>query len=530
MSGRTADALDVVIVGGGHNGLVAAGYLAQAGLRVRLLERLGHVGGAAVSAQAFDGVGVRLSRYSYLVSLLPRRIVEDLGAGVRLARRPFSSYTPDPATGGRRGLLVGRPDTFAAIGAAQDERAFAAFYRRCGAVTKRLWPTLLEPLRTREQARQHVIDGGDPGAATAWRAMVDAPIGHAIAEAVGSDLVRGVIAPDALIGPFARLDDPDLTQNVCFLYHVLGGGTGDWNVPVGGMGAVSGALAAAATGHGAEIVTAADVFAVNPDGQVRYRSGDDEHVVRGRFVLAGVSPAVLAGLLGEKPAPQAQGAQLKVNMVLRRLPRLRDAGVTPEQAFAGTFHANEAWSQLDAGYSHAASGRIPDPLPCEAYCHSLTDPTILSAELRDAGAQTMTVFGLHTPHSLFDGADPESLTRRLTEAVLTSLNSVLAEPIQDVLMADAHGRPCLETTTTLDLHRTLGMTAGNIFHGGLSWPFAADDDALDTPARRWGVATAHERIMLCGSGARRGGAVSGIGGHNAAMAVLDSLAGDISAR
>ena len=90
-------------------------------------------------------------------------------------------------------------------------------------------------------------------------------------------------------------------------------------------------------------------------------------------------------------------------------------------------------------------------------------------------------------------------------------------------MSDAHGRPCIETTTTLDLQRTLGMTAGNIFHGALSWPFADDDDPLDTPARQWGVATAHERIMLCGSGARRGGAVSGIGGHNAAMAVLASV-------
>ncbi|MGA9362341.1 MAG: NAD(P)-binding protein, partial [Mycobacterium sp.] len=104
---RDFDAVDVVIVGGGHNGLVAAGYLARVGLRVRLLERLGHVGGAAVSAQGFDGVEVRLSRYSYLVSLLPPRIVDDLGAAVRLARRPFSSYTPDPGAAGRTGLLVG---------------------------------------------------------------------------------------------------------------------------------------------------------------------------------------------------------------------------------------------------------------------------------------------------------------------------------------------------------------------------------------------------------------------------------------
>jgi phytoene dehydrogenase-like protein len=490
---------------------------------VRLLERLGHVGGAAVSAQAFDGVGVRVSRYSYLVSLLPSRIVDDLGASVRLAGRQFSSYTPDPATDGRRGLLIGRPGTFAAVGAAEDERGFAAFYRRCRLVTRRLWPTLIEPLRTREQARRHVIDGGDPGAAAAWRAMVDEPIGHAIADAVSNDLVRGVIATDALIGTFARLDEPSLTQNVCFLYHVLGGGTGDWDVPVGGMGSLTAALAAAAIGHGAEIVTGADVFAVESNGLVRYRKHDDEHEVRGRFVLAGVTPAVLAGLLGERPATPAQGAQVKVNMVLRRLPHLRDAGVTPEQAFAGTFHVNETWTQLDAAHSRAATRQLPDPLPCEAYCHSLTDPSILSEGLRDSGVHTMTVFGLHTPHSLFEGADPDVLRDRLTDSALASLNSVLAEPIQDVLMSDVYGRPCIETTTTLDLHRTLGMTAGNIFHGRLSWPFADDDDPLDTPARRWGVATGHDRIMLCGSGARRGGAVSGIGGHNAAMAVLTAM-------
>ena len=89
-------------------------------------------------------------------------------------------------------------------------------------------------------------------------------------------------------------------------------------------------------------------------------------------------------------------------------------------------------------------------------------------------------------------------------------------------MKDANGLPCIETTTTLDLEHRLGMTSGDIFHGALRWPFADDDERFDTPARQWGVATAHERILLCGSGARRGGAVSGIGGHNAAMAVLAS--------
>lgn len=101
---------DVVIVGGGHNGLTAAAYLALAGRRVTLLERLDHVGGAAVSAEVFPGVDARLSRYSYLVSLLPHRIIEELGLDIRLERRRFSSYTPDPAAPGS-GLLKRRAST-----------------------------------------------------------------------------------------------------------------------------------------------------------------------------------------------------------------------------------------------------------------------------------------------------------------------------------------------------------------------------------------------------------------------------------
>ncbi len=513
---------DAVVVGGGHNGLVAAAYLARAGLRVRLLERLAVVGGAAVSAHAFDGVDARLSRYAYLVSLLPPRIIADLGADVTLARRRYASYTPNPADGGATGLLIGASSTFGSIDAAADEAGFAEFYRRCRAVTEPLWPTLTEPLRRQRDVRRLVLAGGGPDAAAAWEELIEQPVGQAITAAVDSDLVRGVIATDALIGTFSRLDDPSRQQNVCLLYHLIGGGTGHWDVPVGGMGAVTGALAAAAAAHGAQIITGADVVAITPDGEVRYRYGGNEHRVQARHVLANVTPAVLARLLGEEPPELADGCQVKVNLMLNRLPRLRDAGVTAAQAFGGTFHINETWNQLDEAYSAAAAGRVPAPLPCEIYCHSLTDPSILSPALRESGAATLTVFGLHVPHRL-QTADPERTRERLTAAALESLNSVLAEPIQDVIMNDAHGRPCIEAKTTADLEAGLGLTGGNIFHGALAWPFVDDDNPLDTPARQWGVATAHDRILLCGSGARRGGAVSGLGGHNAAMAVLADL-------
>jgi phytoene dehydrogenase-like protein len=255
-----------------------------------------------------------------------------------------------------------------------------------------------------------------------------------------------------------------------------------------------------------------EVTAVAPDGEVRFDGG----ALTAGHVLANVAPAVLARLLGEPaPAPAPEGAQLKVNMVLRRLPRLRDGAVDPRDAFAGTLHVNEGYAQLQRAYEQAAAGAIPDLPPCEIYCHSLTDPSILGPELRAAGAQTLTLFGLHMPARLF--ADDHAAAKRdAVAATLRSLDAVLAEPIEDCLWLDADGAPCLEARTPLELEEELGLPAGNIFHRDLSWPFAERDDEVGT----WGVETSHARILVCGAGARRGGGVSGIPGHNAAMALL----------
>lgn len=504
---------DVVIVGGGHNGLTAAAYLAQAGLSVTVLERLDALGGAAVSAQAFGGLDAQLSRYSYLVSLMPQRIIDDLRLQVRLIRRRHSSYTPEPGTD--RGLLIDRADpaaTAAALGA--DASAWDEFYAGTGALARSLFPTMTEPLPTRAEARSRLGDE------TLWRNLIEQPIGTTIAETFRGDLVRGVVLTDALIGTFAPNVDETLAANRCFVYHVIGGGTGDWDLPVGGMGAVSGELARAARFAGARLVTGAEVISVTPDGEVVYRHDEEDHRLQARWVLSNAAPAVLEGLLGAVvpgAGRAARGAQVKTNLLLSRLPRLREPGLDPAAAFGGTFHINELWSQLDAAHQSAASGRVPDPLPCEIYCHSLSDPSILGQQLAASGAHTLTVFGLHVPHGLPASRD------ELQDAVLASLNSVLAEPVEQLLLPDAHGAPAIETKTTADLEQSLAMPGGNIFHGGLDWPFAEDEEPLSTPAQRWGVATAHPRILLCGSGARRGGGVSGIGGHNAAMAVLESL-------
>jgi phytoene dehydrogenase-like protein len=488
---------DAIIVGGGHNGLVAAAYLARAGRSVLVLERRGAVGGAAVSERPWPGVDARLSRYSYLVSLLPQAIAEELGIGVELRRRAVSSYTPAPNGGG---LLVrtGEPPS-------DEWREFYAMTTRVG---RRVFPRLTQPLPTREALKAEVAED------EAWEALFERPLGETLAERFPDDMLRGIVLTDALIGTFAGADEPSLRQNRCFLYHVIGNGDGHWDVPVGGMGALTDALARVAGDAGAELRCGVEVTAIDPEGDVRWDGGS----ARAGHVLANVAPAVLARLLGEPEAePAPEGAQLKLNMLLKRLPRLLDGTVDPREAFAGTFHVNETASQLATAHAQADVGAIPDLPPCEIYCHSLTDPTILGAELRDAGAQTLTCFGLHMPARLFR-ADPEGAKRAAVAATLRSLDSVLGEPLEDCLWRTPDGEPCLEARTPVELEAELGLPGGNIFHRDLAWPYAEAEDEAGT----WGVETRHPKVLLCGAGARRGGGVSGIPGHNAAMAVLDT--------
>ncbi|HET7327256.1 MAG TPA: NAD(P)/FAD-dependent oxidoreductase [Nocardioidaceae bacterium] len=513
---------DAVIVGGGHNGLVAAAYLARAGLATLLLEQQPHTGGAAVSAQAFPGVDARLSRYSYLVSLLPDQVVTDLRLRLDLRSRTTASYTPVTRSGRNQGLLVesiegtATRDSFRALtGSDREYDAWRSFYADVTALARVVSPTLTQPLPTASDLSQRC--------GAIWDEIAERPLGESIEARFADDDVRGIVLTDALIGTFATARDESLLQNRCFLYHLIGNGTGEWRVPVGGMGAVTDALADAAAGFGARLFTGARVTSIETDGrtaEVAYRRGEEEQTVRCRWVLSGAAPAVLDELLGVEDVNHPEGAQLKINLLVDHLPGLR-SGADPQVVFAGTFHVGEGYQALQTAYDEAAAGALPHHPPGELYCHSLTDPSILGPELAAGGAHTLTYFGLHMPARLFTD-DNDSVRAEAVARALRVIDEHLEEPLESCLLRDPQGLPCLEAKSPLDIEAAIGMPGGHIFHGDLAWPWLADRAEVDSAAAAWGVATTYPNVLLCGSGARRGGAVSGLGGHNAAMAVLAS--------
>lgn len=512
--------MDAVIIGGGHNALVAATYLARAGLAVEILEAADHVGGAAVSERPFPGVDVRLSRYAYLVSLMPPALIADLGLDLGLADRSVASCTPYDGGAGPGALVVTddleatRASFRALTGGEHEHDAWVRFYDDAQQLADALTPTLLAPLPTESHVRSQVSED-------VWRDLVERPLGEALERRFAHDLVRGVVATDALIGTFASLRESSLAQNRCFLYHVLGG---PWRVPVGGMGAVSGELLRVARAAGVRISTGHRVTAVEPrEGGVIVRgsSADGGGFVReAGWALSGVAPAVLAPLCGEAEPIRPVGAQLKINMVLSRLPELR-SGVDPAVAFAGTLHSGEGYGDLERVHGAVATGAplgsLAGPPPGEVYCHTLSDRSILSPALAAAGVQTLTYFGLHVR------ADDPTPREELVAAAVAGLESHLAEPLGPLLLTDADGRPCLEAKVPLDIEAELGMPGGHIFHGDLAWPWLPDAVEHADPAQAWGVATGYPRVLVCGSGAVRGGAVSGLAGHNAAHALLELM-------
>jgi phytoene dehydrogenase-like protein len=512
---------DVVVVGGGHNGLVAASYLGRAGLSVLVLERLPRLGGATSSQEVFAGVGARLSRYSYLISLLPRKVVDDLGLRLDLRRRSIAACAPYERDGRQQALVLSNVDpertreSLEQLGGPDCARQLAAFEQLAATYGRMVLPSLIAPLRTRADWKASLATTEER---EAWDAFVEQPLGVALEERLDDDLLRGVILTDGKTGVSTEAHDPRLLQNRIFAYH----GTGEWSVPVGGMGALVTELARVAGEAGVTTMTDAVVERIHPGGDrhhVELSLGGHPLELDARWVLVNAGPQALAGMLDRphEPADEDEGAVMKANMLLRRLPRLK-CGIDPRDAFAGTFRINERYSEMERAHRDVVAGEIPDRPAAEVYCHTLTDPSILSPGLRAAGCHSLTLFGYDIPYSLARTVGPD-MANRVWERYREGIDAMLDEPLEDCLAYDIDGRPCLEVKTAVDLEDDLALDRGNIFHKAMTWFFT--EDAED--AGSWGVETDVPRLYRAGASAVRGGAVSGVPGHNAAQRVLADL-------
>jgi phytoene dehydrogenase-like protein len=508
---------DAIIIGAGHNGLVSAIYLAKAGKKVLILEKNDYAGGATTSQRVFPEFDASLSRYSYLVSLLPQTIIDELGLDVHLFQRKIASFTPYDTD---KGLIISNIDESVSkqsilnLGYGETEWiAYKEILRQQQIFAEMIWDSFLKPLESKESWLKSLKNDEQRAI---WEAFVEQPIGHFLDKYLQSDVLKGVMLTDAKIGSFTDAYDASLLQNRTFIYHIIGNKTGEWRVPKGGMGHIAAQLHQKAIDLGVEIHLNAKVIDVNSTADlhtVTFEENEKIQQAESQYLLWNANP-----IKKEKYERIDEGTAFKINMLLKKLPTLKDKTVDPVDAFAGTFHINQLASQMQVAYDEAITNKIPTTLAGEIYCHTLTDPSILSATLQAEGFHTLTYFGLDLPYSLFM-EDNKSQKEIVVQRFYDGLNAYLEEPIQDCLAVDSKGNLCIEAKSSLDLEAELGLPRGNIFQSELSWFFAENEAEIGT----MGVETAHPKIFICGSSAKRGGAVSGIPGRNAAMKVLTMM-------
>jgi phytoene dehydrogenase-like protein len=505
---------DAVIIGGGHNGLVAACYLGMAGKKVLILEKNDYIGGASTSQKVFPDYEAYLSRYSYLVSLFPNQIFTELGLTIPLLRRSIASYTPN---GEGQGILLSNENeditkqNIQKLGT-HEWKGYQNLLKKQTLFAELIWDSFLQPLQSKADWEK-VFKAKKQ--AKLWRDFVEKPIGELIESHFEADILRGIIFTDGKIGANTYAHDPSLLQNRTFIYHIIGNKTGEWRVPQGGMGNLAKQLADKAKSVGVEWVLNAKVIHgdyQNDISTISYENEGNTVDVKTKYVLWNAAPPFQN--IPDKTGVN-EGTAFKINMLLTKLPLLKDKSVTSEQAFAGTFHIDEGYAQMQKTYDTAHIGRISDTLAGEIYCHTLTDNSILSEKLQREKYHTLTYFGLDLPYTLFE-KNNEQAKKEVVSKFLKGINHYLETPLEDCLALDKNGDFCLEAKSSLDLEKELGLPRGNIFQKSLTWFFAENEEEIGS----FGVETEYPNVFICGSSAKRGGAVSGIAGRNAAMAIL----------
>jgi len=524
---------EAIVIGAGHNGLVAAAYLARAGLRTLVLERRHLVGGACVTEELWPGF--RVSRAAYVAGLLRPAVVRELGLearGLRLIPRNPSSFTPLPAD---RGLLLG-PDLARSCDeirrfSSRDAARYPAYESLLDRTARALEPLLdvapPDPSRIRARDLLPLLRAGARGL------RIGRDLSRAIALLLGparptlemffeSEPLRSTLATDAVIGAWASPSSPG-TGYVLF-HHVMGetlGARGVWAYVENGMGGLSAALARAATDAGAQIRCEAPVRSIRLEaGRATGVVLEDGSEIAADLVISNADPQrTLLGLVGREAIPDdvARGLEaldfrspsLKINLALGRLPRF--PGRTPEAPdpprpgpeHAGTIHAGAAdLDALERCFEEAQAGHLPERPMIE-----LTLPSALDRTLAPEGCYVASLFVQPVPFAVAGGWD---VARDVfADRVLRLLDEVAPGFSESVLQREVLAPP--------DLERIFALTGGNIFHGAMS----LDRLLFMRPLPGWtGYRTPVPGLWLCGAGTHPGGGVMGACGRNAAGEIL----------
>jgi phytoene dehydrogenase-like protein len=519
---------DVVIIGGGHNGLVAAAYLAKAGLSTLVCETRDIVGGAAVSEHPF-GPDYTVTSLSYVVSLLPQDLVSDL----RLRQHGYHVYPQGPYFAPRAdGRYLRLP---AAASARHDEiakfsgrdaeayPAYEAHMNRIGAV---LGPMLTEiPPRLGSRRPQDLLRQGmllrhlknvDARAAVDITRLLSSSIADLLDGYFDSDALRGLLSVSGVIGTWAG--PRSAGSAYVTLHHHLGssdGQAGAWGFPRGGMGGVTAALAAAAKSFGAEIRTGAKVAAINTShGHATGVTLATGEVISAATVITTAHPAIsFLRLLDTSVLPddfvadirgwQSRSGTVKINLAVDRLPVFASHPGFDPQVHGGTIVLAESLDDLEAAFQDAVAGQ-----PCRVPFADICIPSVFDDSLAPAGQHVISAFTQWVPHTYAQDTDEVALTA-YADRVVARLETVAPGFTSSVLHRQVIG--------PRQMQEEYGLVGGNIFHGELTLgqmfhgrPAAGYAD-LRTPVHG---------LYQAGSATHGGGGVTGIPGRNVVRQVL----------
>jgi phytoene dehydrogenase-like protein len=519
---------DVVVVGGGHNGLVAAAYLARAGLETVVCERRDVPGGAAVSEHPF-GPEYTVTSLSYVVSLLPPDLVRDL----RLDQHGYRVYSQGPYFAPRRdGRYLRLPEdpvqrrAEIARFSARDADAYGAYEAHLAGLGRVLGPLLhqipprLGSKRPQDLLRQARLLGqlrslDQRGAVDVTRLLTDS-IADLVEGYFESDAMRGLLSVSGVIGTWAGPRSAGTAY--VMLHHHIGetdGQSGAWGFPRGGMGAVSGALARAARMFGAQVRTGAEVARIRTrEGRVTgvtLASGEsiDAPVVVTTAhpqisFLRLLDPAELPdGFVADIRGWRSRSGTVKINLALDRLPVFTAYPDPDPSVYGGTIVLAESLDDIETAFQQAVAG-APADLPFADICI----PSVFDDSLAPAGKHVMSLFTQWVPYGYADAPFADEL-EAYADRALARVEAVAPGFTDSVLHRQVIGPH--------QMQEEYGLIGGNIFHGELSLgqmfhgrPAAGYAD-LRTPVRG---------LYQAGSATHGGGGVTGIPGRNVVGQIL----------